>query len=73
MSTCLLCKDSSLCNDDIWIDMDVPQIVNTGMHDRINGSAYMQVRYSVCYGCFKLARRRVKILAALLNKLKVKV
>ena len=44
-----------------------------GMHARIQCSAYMMDHFGACGGCFKVARRKIKVMLILLYKLGIEL
>lgn len=68
---CPTCHDEKLLLDDAWDAMDMVQTVDFSMHRRIQLSRYMSTHFGACHGCFKVARRKVKVLACTLHKLDV--
>ena len=72
ITTCFKCKDGLLLNNGVWDDLDLPQEVNTGFHEKTMDFVRRSL-YNNCWGCNKITRRRIKILICLLYKLRLKI
>ncbi len=66
---CNTCVVNPLSDNDVWNDLDICQEVNSGLHDALMSCAYLRKVENRCGGCFRVNRRRVKLLAYFLYKL----
>lgn len=68
---CVECLNDELRSGSYWEAFYSHLEMNTRMHSRVVASTYLSERESGCLGCSNVARRRVKVLAMFLHKLRI--